>query len=96
MSADDSHKSNAGGDLEVIDLKPAGEAHAQEPAQTYVAEEGIRLDSDTPLIEQVLKDHRLDRRDKTLNRGCLERGVMLICSTAALALLLVILVWGLQ
>lgn len=52
----------------------------------------IDFDSDKPVLEQMLEEHKLDRSDK--KPGCLGKAVMLVCLTGLLTYFLVCLVTG--
>jgi len=52
-------------------------------------EEEIDFDSDTPLIEQILKKHKLDRTDKTESQGCLGKTAMLISLSALIGIFII-------
>lgn len=56
---------------------------------------GIDFESDEPLIEQLLKQERLDRSDKTLEgKGCLARAALLISLAVFLSVTAGLLIWG--
>ena len=82
-------------DPEVVEMVPANDSWESKPSGSHIIEDGPDFDSDKPLIEQVLERNRVDRTDKTLNRGCLDKGLLIILSSIVSLVVFILLVWGL-
>jgi hypothetical protein len=71
------------------DELPKGRVIDVTPKPEKEEKQGIDFDTDKPIIEQILENHKLDRSDKTEKQGCLGTTAMLIGIVIVLAYLLI-------